>query len=123
MLGVEDAQVEARRTGSRRLACGRLAQRGLPTLAACKFHHCAREIRARLESQFDDAVGQWVALLAELRPEIRTLLPEGPRRREGFAALCRWEWLDRLRRDGVEAVRVAMRTEIVALARRADGSL
>ncbi len=65
----------------------------------------AREIRRRLEEQFDDAIGQWAALLAELRPLVLQAVHDGKRRRLLFERWARWEWLDRLRRDGADAVR------------------
>jgi precorrin-2 dehydrogenase/sirohydrochlorin ferrochelatase len=76
----------------------------------------AREVRARLEAQFDDAFGQWVALLAELRPVVRSLFPNERQRRDVLAGFCRWEWLDRLRREGADAVRAAMHAEAATLA-------
>src|SRR5579859_4993303 len=69
----------------------------------------AQEIRDRLDTQFDECIGIWTALLAELRPEILARIADSNRRRETFARLCRWEWLDHLRRDGPEATSTAMR--------------
>jgi siroheme synthase-like protein len=68
----------------------------------------ARRVRDELEQQFDDAYGVWVALLAELRPLVLAI-PDPVRRREVFERLAEWEWLERLRRDGVAPVREAMR--------------
>ncbi len=50
----------------------------------------AQAVRIELESQFDDA----------------------------FERLCRWDWLERLRREEVSVVRGAMMAEIQGLARR-----
>ncbi len=72
----------------------------------------AAEIRRRLEEQFDDAFGTWVALLAELRPIILARVANEVRRREVFESLCRWEWLERLRREGTEVVRAALLAEV-----------
>lgn len=69
----------------------------------------ARRVRERLEDQFDEAFTAWVSLLAELRPVILASIPEEARRREAFERLTDWSWLDRLRTDGVESVRAAMR--------------
>jgi precorrin-2 dehydrogenase/sirohydrochlorin ferrochelatase len=71
----------------------------------------AREVRRRLETQFDEAFGIWVALLAELRPLVLERVPAASRE-TAWERLCRWEWLERLRCDGVEKVREAMRAEI-----------
>ncbi len=65
----------------------------------------AREIRRRLEEQFDDDFGRWAALLAELRPLVLQGVRDAERRRLLFEEWARWLWLERLRRDGVEAVR------------------
>jgi precorrin-2 dehydrogenase/sirohydrochlorin ferrochelatase len=72
----------------------------------------ARSIRRQLEEQFDEAFGQWVALLAELRPVVLACVPDAGRRRTLFERWCQPEWLDRLRREGVDVVRGAMRAEL-----------
>jgi precorrin-2 dehydrogenase/sirohydrochlorin ferrochelatase len=82
----------------------------------------AREVRDRLEDLFDDTFADWVALLAELRPLIRKTVP-APQRRSLLKQLSAWTWLDRLRREGREAVRSAMRAEVQALAEGARPSL
>ena len=75
----------------------------------------AEAVRSRLEDQFDEAFGRWVALLAELRPVIRAAVPDPARRRALLAALCRWDWLDRLRREGTDEVHRAMAAEVQSL--------
>ncbi len=75
----------------------------------------ARTIRDRLAGDFDAVFGDWVALLAELRPLIRERVPAGERRGL-LEGLCRWEWLERLRREGTGAVRTAMFAAVEALA-------
>jgi precorrin-2 dehydrogenase/sirohydrochlorin ferrochelatase len=72
----------------------------------------AREVRRRLEEQFDDHFGQWVALLAEMRPLVLEGVPDAERRRLLFERWSRWEWLERLRRDGAEVVRTALLQEL-----------
>jgi precorrin-2 dehydrogenase/sirohydrochlorin ferrochelatase len=79
----------------------------------------AQEVRRRLEAQFDETFGLWAALLAELRPVILARVIDPVQRRALFERLARWDWLERLRREGTDAVRAAMRAEIQALA---DGS-
>lgn len=71
-------------------------------------------VRDRLEQEFDEAFGQWVALLAELRPLVMERIAEAEQRRMALTGLCQWQWLERLRRDGADAVRAAMRAEIEA---------
>jgi siroheme synthase-like protein len=74
----------------------------------------ARAVRDRLEGQLDEALGLWVALLAELRPLVRERVP-APHRRALLERLSAWGWLERLRAEGAEAVRAAMRAEVEAL--------
>src|SRR5260221_6453400 len=80
----------------------------------------ARRVRERLESEFDDAFGVWGQLLGELRPLALAEIADPERRREPFERVTDWPWLDRLRRDGEDAVRAAVRQE---LRRAADGLL
>lgn len=72
----------------------------------------ARNVRDLLAQQLDDDLGRWVALLAELRPVVLATIPDESRRRALFERLYQRDWLDRLRREGIEAVRAAMRAEI-----------
>jgi len=72
----------------------------------------AREIRRRLEEQFDDAFGRWAALLAELRPLVLRRVADAGHRRALFERWAAWEWLDRLRRHGADAVRAEWLREL-----------
>jgi precorrin-2 dehydrogenase/sirohydrochlorin ferrochelatase len=72
----------------------------------------ARTVRRRLESEFDAAFGEWVGLLAEVRELARQRVADAGKRRELLERLCGWEWLERLRREGAEAVREALRAEV-----------
>jgi precorrin-2 dehydrogenase/sirohydrochlorin ferrochelatase len=74
----------------------------------------ARAVRRRLEAEFDAAFGEWVGLLAEARDLARQRVTDAGKRRELLERLCGWEWLERLRREGAEAVGVAMRAEVEA---------
>jgi precorrin-2 dehydrogenase/sirohydrochlorin ferrochelatase len=65
----------------------------------------AREIRRRLEEQFDDAFSRWADLLAELRPIVQDRVPDAERRRLLLERWSQWIWLERLRRDGIQCVR------------------
>jgi precorrin-2 dehydrogenase/sirohydrochlorin ferrochelatase len=76
----------------------------------------AHQVRALLEKQFDEAFGHWVALLAELRPVILAQVTDPAQRRAMFERLCRWEWLECLRYERVEAVRAAMHQAVQSLA-------
>ena len=72
----------------------------------------AQIVRERLEVEFDETFGVWVQLLAELRPLVRERIADAGRRRNFMARLCQWEWLDRLRREGMDAVRADMQAEL-----------
>jgi hypothetical protein len=50
--------------------------------------------------------------LAELRPLVLESLPDADGRRLLFERWSRWDWLERLRREGAEAVRAAMLREL-----------
>jgi siroheme synthase-like protein len=72
----------------------------------------ARAVRLLLEAELDDAFTHWAALLAEIRPALRDLVPDPEQRRAILERLCQLAWLDRLRREGREQVRAAMWAEI-----------
>jgi precorrin-2 dehydrogenase/sirohydrochlorin ferrochelatase len=80
----------------------------------------AQVIRDRLEGEFDANFALWTRLLAEFRPQILQRVTDRERRQQLLARLCRLEWLERLRRDGGDAVRAAMQAEVDALV--ADGA-
>lgn len=69
----------------------------------------ARRLRERLDTELDQAFTDWVALLAELRPVVLETISDEGRRREVFERLTEWAWLNRLRTEGVDAARAAMR--------------
>jgi siroheme synthase-like protein len=83
----------------------------------------ARAVRQRLDAQFDEAFADWVGLLRELRPIIRASIGDRARRRAVLEHLCRWEWLERLRQEGPEAVRATMQAEIAVLAQESPERL
>lgn len=74
----------------------------------------ARAVRRRLETELDDAFTRWTALLAEMRRLVQVRVKEEEERRDLLERLCAWEWVERLRREGEEAVRHAMLKEISA---------
>jgi precorrin-2 dehydrogenase/sirohydrochlorin ferrochelatase len=73
----------------------------------------ARAVRLLIEEQLDEAFAYWVGLLAEMRPLVRQLIAEPGQRHELLRRLCAPNWLERLRREGIEAVREAMRRELM----------
>jgi siroheme synthase-like protein len=75
----------------------------------------ARAVRDLLDSQLDDAFGRWLALLAELRPQIQAAIPTPEWRRALLERLCKPEWLDRVRRESSDQVREAILREMQAL--------
>jgi precorrin-2 dehydrogenase/sirohydrochlorin ferrochelatase len=72
----------------------------------------ARRVRERLEAEYDEAYSAWVRLLAEVRAEVLATVPDEARRRELLDAFAGWEWLERLRAEGEEKVREAMRARL-----------
>lgn len=74
----------------------------------------ARRLRERLEEQLDERLAVWVELLAEVRPLVRATVGEERARRVVFEQLSDWSWLERLRCEGVDRVRAAMREVIMA---------
>ena len=95
-----------RRPGARRLGQLRLRPRGRrflpprrgpsrrlrrsPSAPAARPRPWRREVRRRLEEQFDDDFGRWVALLAEMRPLVLEGVRDAERRRLLFE---RWSQL------------------------------
>ncbi len=74
----------------------------------------ARTIRDRLEAEFDETFAVWVDLLAELRSEAVSRIADPTRRRGVLEGWCRGEWLERMKREGPDAVRAALRAELDA---------
>lgn len=72
----------------------------------------AKRIRDRLADQIDPALGEWVALLRELRPQIAEQFPDPARRREIYERLAETRWLEALHTQGPAAVRRAMWEEV-----------
>jgi len=77
----------------------------------------ARRVRERLEEQFDAGVGEFVALLAEVRPAALAAVPDPAARRDLLDRLSGWDWLARFRQDGPAATRAAMLAEIMQSAK------
>jgi siroheme synthase-like protein len=73
----------------------------------------AAALRRHLETVVDDAFGWWVALLAELRPAVLAL-PETIQP-VAWQRLCEMGWVERLRAEGVQAVRPDMAAVVAAL--------
>jgi precorrin-2 dehydrogenase/sirohydrochlorin ferrochelatase len=71
-----------------------------------------RRVRERLEREFDAAFGEWVALLAELRPVVCSRIADPNRRLALYEHLTDWRWLDRLRRKGCDRVRAELRAAV-----------
>ncbi len=74
----------------------------------------ARAVRRQLEAQFDETFGDWVALLAELRPHVLARIASEDQRRTLFENWSQAAWLERLRREGVAAIRQAYFAELDA---------
>ena len=72
----------------------------------------ARRIREKLEAEFDESFAAWVALLDEARAEVLVAVPDPARRRELLDGFADWAWLARLRAEGADAVRAAIRAAV-----------
>jgi precorrin-2 dehydrogenase/sirohydrochlorin ferrochelatase len=72
----------------------------------------ARRVRDRVAGQFDAAFAAWVDLLNEVRGEVLATVPDPARRRQLLDGFADWAWLDRLRAEGAEAVRAAIRAVV-----------
>jgi precorrin-2 dehydrogenase/sirohydrochlorin ferrochelatase len=83
----------------------------------------ARRVRQRLERQYDNAFGRWVALLAELRPVVQAQVADPLRRRDLLDKLCRWRWLRRLHQQTDDQVRTAMQALIQKVADASDHAI
>jgi siroheme synthase-like protein len=77
----------------------------------------AQSIRDRLATEYDEAFGDWVAVLAELRSVVRARVHNEPERNALLARWCDRAWLELLRTEGPTALRDAMLAELDALAR------
>ena len=101
--GAGGLPVRSRQTRRRNVSSSARAGGAAPGLA--------RRVKGQLEQLFDDAYGAWVGLLAEMRPAVLAI-PDEARRRAVFERLAEEDWLERLRREGVPAVREAMRAVV-----------
>jgi precorrin-2 dehydrogenase/sirohydrochlorin ferrochelatase len=71
-----------------------------------------RRIREKLEAEFDRAFAEWVRVLADVRGDVLATIPDANARRELLDGFADWHWLARLRAEGADAVRAAMRERI-----------
>ena len=69
----------------------------------------ARRIREKWEAEFDATFAEWIRILAEVRAEALAKISDEARRRELLDSFADWPWLLRLRAEGPDAVRQAMR--------------
>ena len=70
----------------------------------------ARRIKERLAAEFDEAFGEWVEVLAEMRALAQRTIDDDMRRSMLLDELAGWDWLERLRKEGRAMVEAAMRT-------------
>jgi precorrin-2 dehydrogenase / sirohydrochlorin ferrochelatase len=68
----------------------------------------AQSIRQQLAEQFDDSFDKWVSLLAEMRPLVLVRIASEEQRRMLFERWSQPVWLERLRHEGVNALRLAL---------------
>jgi precorrin-2 dehydrogenase/sirohydrochlorin ferrochelatase len=72
----------------------------------------ARRVREKLAAEFDSAFAEWVAILDEIRPLVREAVADPSARRRLLDGFADWPWLARLRAEGADAVRAAMRAAV-----------
>jgi precorrin-2 dehydrogenase/sirohydrochlorin ferrochelatase len=72
----------------------------------------SRRIREKLEGEYDAAFADWLRVLAEVRTVVLAEVPDAARRRELLDSFADWPWLARLRAEGAEAVKAAMRAQV-----------
>jgi precorrin-2 dehydrogenase/sirohydrochlorin ferrochelatase len=77
----------------------------------------ARRVRDRLAGYFDDSFAEWVALLNDIRGEVFATVADPRHRRDLLDGFAEWAWLERLRAEGIEGVRAAMRERVEAASR------
>lgn len=81
----------------------------------------ARRVREKLAAEYDESFGAFVAVLAEVRRQVLAEVPDAARRRDLLDGFADWAWLERLRREGPEVVRAAMRAAVDAYMAEAGG--
>ncbi|MBP3959006.1 bifunctional precorrin-2 dehydrogenase/sirohydrochlorin ferrochelatase [Gemmata sp. G18] len=69
----------------------------------------ARRIREKLEAEYDEVFAEWVRILADVRAEVLATVADESRRRALLDSFADWSWLARLRAEGADVVRNAMR--------------
>ncbi len=72
----------------------------------------ARRLRDRIVEQLDPAIADWAELLAEVRGVVLEKVPDARVRRALLTDFADWPWLERLRRDGLDSTRLAMRQAV-----------
>ena len=68
----------------------------------------ARQLRLQLETIFDDAYGDWVSVLGDIREVVLASVADINLRKQIFEEFSRPEWLEQIRTGGVEEANRAM---------------
>jgi precorrin-2 dehydrogenase/sirohydrochlorin ferrochelatase len=67
-----------------------------------------RALRQKFETMLDEEMGEWLALLAALRPLIQEKVSDPERRRQLWDELCGEHWMERFQREGNDVVQAAI---------------
>jgi precorrin-2 dehydrogenase/sirohydrochlorin ferrochelatase len=86
-----------------------VVRRGELVIAVGAAPAAARNVRDMLDAQFDDAWSIWLEIQRELRPAVLSAVCDREKRRIIFDRLADLAWLPRIRLEGDDAVRAAMR--------------
>ena len=81
----------------------------------------ARRMRRELEGHFGPEYGDFIQLLAKLRPEVRSQIKDGAKRQKVMERLSSTDMLDMIKSKGAEETKAEMRRIIAAEADR-EGS-
>jgi len=72
----------------------------------------ARTVRDHISEELDEAVDQWLTLVAELRRELAVQGVTGQARDAAMAAACQWDWVELIRAHGIAEAKTSMRSAI-----------
>jgi siroheme synthase-like protein len=72
----------------------------------------ARKLRDRIVEDLDPAIAEWTELLGEMRECVLEHVASAEVRRTLLRDFAEWPWLEKIRREGVDSTREAMRQAV-----------
>jgi precorrin-2 dehydrogenase/sirohydrochlorin ferrochelatase len=100
----------------------RSGQFTLATSTAGTAPALARRVKEKLAAEFDRAFADWLEVLGEMRKQVLTTISDEVPRRQLLEDFADWPWLERVRAEGVAAVRLAMEAIVRATGNRKGDS-